>query len=232
MSLLSLLVSNQVEKSKVAALQLDALISVTTDANAEVTSNPIEDGSDVSDHVRLGNIQISIEAIVSESPVNLLAAAGGLAAGAASNFLGSAVGGFLTTAAVTAIGSVAGMIANRRKDDIQYPEKAYNYLLELRKKRIPFTVVFNKKSYDNMILKTISRPEKAENGESLMFTATLEQIQIVQTKTVLIPKQKIKGDRAASAASKVKTGKQGTEETTSKKSSLLFKGLKGLGALG
>ena len=232
MALLSLLFSNQVDKSKIAALELDAAISIDINTTSTVTSNPIEEGADVSDHVKTENLKISLEAIVSESPINLKSAAAGLLAGVGTSFLGSAAKGFAATAIQTGLSSIAGLIANRGQNDIQYPEKSYNYLRELQTKREPFTAVLNGKSYDNLIITSLSKPEKAEQGGSLFFSASFEQIRIVASKTVLIPKSQIKGDRAASAAGKAKLGKQGTTETASKKSSILFKGLKSLGALG
>jgi hypothetical protein len=56
---------------------IDAAITEEHTLNAEVTSNPVEEGSDVTDHVRLDPDMISIEGVVSDSPMPEIALARG-----------------------------------------------------------------------------------------------------------------------------------------------------------
>jgi len=55
MAVLSLLIGQPQFRTTVGVLQLDAAQNITHEANAQITKNPIEDGSDVSDHARLEN---------------------------------------------------------------------------------------------------------------------------------------------------------------------------------
>lgn len=50
-------------------LTLDASVSQTHGATASVTSHPVEDGADVSDHVRLEPVVLTIQGIVSATPL-------------------------------------------------------------------------------------------------------------------------------------------------------------------
>src|SRR5574342_5520 len=55
----------------------DYLIDVTVaeehELPAEVTAHPVEDGADITDHVRLTPISVTLEGIVSDTPIGRLA---------------------------------------------------------------------------------------------------------------------------------------------------------------
>lgn len=54
---------------RVPALEVDTLISSTSAAEAQPTTSPVEDGSDVTDHVNIKNRTYSVEAIVTDTPL-------------------------------------------------------------------------------------------------------------------------------------------------------------------
>lgn len=60
-------------KATIGVVSLDASISETHTRNAEVTSHPVEDGADISDHIRLEPETLSIRGIVSDTPIVWLA---------------------------------------------------------------------------------------------------------------------------------------------------------------
>ncbi len=52
---------------------IDVTIAEEHELPAEVTSHPIEDGADITDHVRLAPISVTLEGIVSDTPIGTLA---------------------------------------------------------------------------------------------------------------------------------------------------------------
>jgi hypothetical protein len=214
MSALALILGKKAFRSEIAQLKLDAAVNIQHDFGSTVTKNPIESktGNEVdnfTDHVRLENPVLQIEGVIAEAPLDLLGSAFNVFTGAATSSLnktiGGQLGGFASQALAAGLGSVAGLIANRNRDDIQFPQKAFEYLQELRRNKIPFTVVTRLKRYEDMILTRISVPQNTDDGNSLRFTATMEQIEIVQTQTVIIPEQTVTNQ---SAATKQALGKQ------------------------
>lgn len=59
-------------KAEIGTLRLDVSLSETHTANAEVTDNPVEDGTLVSDHIILKPKSLAIEGLVTETPIRFL----------------------------------------------------------------------------------------------------------------------------------------------------------------
>lgn len=222
MSALNLILGKGQPRTKIDVLTLDVAMEIGHEQSASVTKNPIEDGSNVADNIRVENNIINITGIISEAPLTLLGSAfnifTGLAATKAVQTLGSPFG----TITGAAVGSLGGLIAKRNENDVNFPKKAFQFLTELKDKRTPFVVVTSLRTYQNMVLTKLSIPQRASVGNSLEFTATLEQIQVVKTSVVLIPEKKVKRPGAASSQN---LGKQATKEATEqnkKGSSILF----------
>ncbi len=210
MPALSLVLGKKQFRTAIGVLELDAAMSVDHSYGANPSKNPIEKGSDITDHIKLENPTIQVEGIVSEAPLSLLGSAFNVLTGALSTRFTDALGAFGSSIGAAALGSIAGLISNRNPNDNQFPIKAFDYLVELRNKRIPFTVVTRLKRYEDMVVTRLSFPQQASNGNSLVFNATFEQIQLVQTQTVIIPETKVK---KSGAASKQNTGKQPQKES-------------------
>ena len=222
MSALALLLGESQFRTAIAQLKLDAASSIQHTATATPSKNPIEARSgdpidNFTDHVRLDNRVVTIEGIMSEAPLSLLGSAFNIFTGAAATNVGPTLGTFGTQALAAGLGSLGGLIANRNSEDPQFPQKAFEYLIELRDNRVPFTVVTRLKRYGNMILTSLSVPQVAADGNSLRFSATLEQIEIVQTQTILVPEQQVTNP---SGASKQNLGKQAQKAASTDNSSV------------
>lgn len=231
MAALNLVLGRGTPKTRIDVLTLDAAMEISHEHSATVSKNPIEDGSDTSDNVRIENPTLTISGIISEAPLNLQASAfnifTGAAAGKAVQKLGSPYGA-ITGAA---LGSLGGLMTNRKEGDINFPRKAFEFLIELEKKRQPIVIETSLRTYSNMILTKLSVPQSALRGKSLEFSATFEQISLVKTSTVLIPEKNVK---KSGAASKQNLGKQAAKEATEatqKGSSILFGAFKKVGSL-
>ena len=211
MATLDLLLGEKQFRNVIGVLELDATISETHELEATVSKNPIENGSDITDNVRLQPRSLSIEGMITETPITLLGSAFGLFTGA-SFAVGETILGPLAGQALAAgTGSLAGLISNRNEDDADFKQKAYDYLKELWRNRVPFTVVTTLERYENMVISKLSVPKSIETGRALRFTATFEEVQIVQTLTAVVTENNVKNP---GSADKQSLGKQPTTEAS------------------
>ena len=223
MSSISLLLGEAQFRTAIAQLKLDAATNVQHAASATPTKNPVEARSgdpidNFTDHIRLNNRVVQIDGLISESPLSVLGSAFNVFTGAAGGLVGDIVGGqlggFTQQALAAGLGSLGGLIANRNQDGLQFPQKAFDYLQELRDLRIPFTLVTRLRKYDSMVLTNLSVPQVAKDGKSLRFSATFEQIEIVQTRTVIIPTTSVTNPSAASTQNLGKQAQKTASEAT------------------
>lgn len=187
-------------------MPLDAALSVNHDYSAQITRNPIEDGADVTDHIRLENPVLNVEGFISESPITLINSAIGVGTGVVASGLGARFGGFAAQLTAAGAGSVISLLRDRQPGGaVNYPLNAFKALIKLRNDRIPFSVRTNLDMFDNMVISKLSFPRSAEIGKSLQFSATFEQISLVKTTTSVIPEKMVKRPGAATTQ---KLGKQ------------------------
>lgn len=219
MSALSLILGKPQFRTAIGVLRLDAASNIQHNATAQPTTNPIEARSgdpldNFTDHVRLNNRILQIDGLMSESPLTIFGSAFNVLTGSASNLVrdaagGGALGGFAQQALAAGVGSIAGLILNRSEDDVRYPAKAFEYLIELRDNRVPFQIQTRLQTYNDMILTSLSVPQNAASGRSLRFSATFEQIRIVLTSETEIPES---NTRNPSSAAKQLLGKKPQNE--------------------
>jgi hypothetical protein len=201
---------------KIGFLQLDATVNETHKRSSAISQNEIEDGSNVSDNVVLGNETFSIEGLISESPfpssdirdIALQVQNAGFSI--LNNVIGSVSGGVVQNAAA----SIKRVVA-------------LTQLEAFWKNKIPFTVLTGVKKYDNVLISSMSIPVTARDGKSLRFTVDCEVVKIVTSQVVTIPKNRT----AKGATGKQSLGKQGTKtasEEATNRGSILFKAYKGV----
>jgi len=187
-------------------LQLDASIKETHNLKATISSIEIEKAEDgtnkINDNVVFEPESLQIEGFVSEAPISLLDSLTNVGAGLISNVSPAigAVGAFLSTE-----------LMNKDEDRQQ---NALKQLIGLWKSAIPFTVVTGLRRYENMLITNINLPVDTRLGKSLRFTIDMIKVKLVESKTVLIPKARVKSDAQHSASTKQDVGKQGTTEAS------------------
>ena len=244
MPLTSFIFGKQPKATTIAnALIIDATMSIQHNADAAPTKFPIESGADITDHVKLEPIRLTINGIISEAPLSTLQALfGGVIGGA----IGTAVGG-LGTAALSSVtkqvlkgnelaggtnNSLEADMKNRNFADSNFPKKAWEYLLEVREKRVPFSIVTSFREYKNMVIRSLNQSQDKDSGDSLMFTMSVEQLTIVETEIIQLDEGFIEQLAASSGASKANLGKQATETpnpNTAGNGSIAIETLKGIG---
>lgn len=148
----------------------------------EVTEHPVESGSDITDHVRARAIVVSVDGIVSDTPLEALARR--------RNELVE-VGG---------------------ETFFKPSEEAFARLLEINATREPITIETSLRVYTDMVLERFSAPRNAGTGDALRFSATFRQIRLITnertTVIVSVPRGKAKVNRGQAFAPDVEAPKK------------------------
>jgi len=184
-------------------LIIDAATEISHQYEQTPTTNPVEDGSIITDHVEIQPEKLTIQGTISEAPIGieqaLLNNIGGVIATTAG--IGGGLKGGIFAGAVATLG---GKLLNNPGTRVQ---DAFNTIIELRDKSIPIDIITGLKGYNNMILTNFNPIETAENGDSLVFTASFQRITLVSSDTIALPVTKV-----ASAVKKTNKGKQNSKE--------------------
>ena len=221
---------------------MDATINIVTEQTTIITENPVEEGSDITDHARVLPLQLSLDCFISNAPTDALKSVlQGLTGGLTGKLLGDTVnvgGASLVGTGLGAVigGSLASKLGGleRNGDDSEYPKKAFQALIEEQRSRVPFTIetFFTAELYTNMLIESLSVPQESADGDGLRFSMSCKQVKIVQSQTGQADESFIKGVQAAqSANNKLDQGKQVTEAVAGKtqgNASILLGQLQGL----
>jgi len=173
-------------RAKIGVVQLDASISENHEDEADITNHPIEDGGEITDHIRKLPITFSLNGRVTNTPLVYLA----------SQFAKSPV----TTDNVKADDRVAA---------------AYDKLQEIQKTGELVTVVTSLRTYESMAIKNISVVRNAETGNVLDCTLVMQEVLIVKTLVTALPTPVTKANNKAKDKGK-KDKKPASEDKKSK----------------
>lgn len=161
--------------ASIGAVDIDAVVTETHLDEVEVTDHPVEIGVNISDHMRVKPATITLDGIVSNTPLPT--------AGAPSSPLQA--DGVTYTSRSAAVPARAG--------------SAYQQLLALKTGGQLVTVVTALRSYDQMALVSLSVPRDAKTGNALRFTAVLKEIKFAlsQVAVISVPTKQNLGKKGA-----------------------------------
>lgn len=172
-----------------AAIGFDAVISRNHRMSSQVTDAPLEDGSVASDHAILAPRELTLEAVVSDSPID------------------PEVLARLPAPVVGPDGVPLETLPTRS-------QVAAELLEALWRDRVRLKVVTKFKVYENMLIQDLTWQESAEVGAALHATIQLRELRTVSL--VVVPVEKLAPTSADLAASKVERGRRGTKSTLAK----------------
>lgn len=163
---LSLIFGQKDKGVTVGLVRMDASLEETHDKSVAVTEHPIEDGSNITDHIRTMPEQINITGMVSNTPIVFLAS-------------------------TRAPSPIKGK--NRSRDRVK---TAYEELRRIMNKGERVTVVTSLRKYENMVLQNLTVSRNVQLGNVLHADMTLREIQIAETSSVPLPKPEGKGNES------------------------------------
>lgn len=126
----------------------------------EITDHPVEQGAIISDHAFSRPSEVTIRCAWSNSP-------------SASSLVEGVAG-----AASSTVSGVQSLVTGNTASSVR---DVYAKLIELQRSRLPFDVFTGKRVYRNMLVKSLTVTTDKEHEQSLLVTATLRQVIIVQT---------------------------------------------------
>lgn len=145
-------------------IELDALLDEAHEWSADVTQNPVEDGSPITDHVITQPDKLRMRCFITDAPLNA----------------SSSITGFLGSIADFAQGRGLRPVSNRTQN-------AFDLLYELMTLKMEMLVYTKHRTYDDMMLTNVTIPRTASDGEALEFTAEFIHIRKVATQMVEVP---------------------------------------------
>jgi hypothetical protein len=129
----------------------------------EITEQPVEIGAKITDHSYTRPATLTIQCGWSNSP-------------SSQSLLGS-----LSSAVSGTIGGVNSILNG---NSVSQVKQIYADLLTLQKSRIPFDVVTGKRAYSNMLVKSLKTTTSKDTENSLIITATFQQIIMVSVNMI------------------------------------------------
>lgn len=173
---------------------------------ATVTEHPVEKGVAITDHVRPGAFRISLDLVVTNTPLSLPGSQDDSFTDGVTRSSGQQqLGGALGTATVYQWSAQFDRV-----------RKIYDALTDLigNAPQDGITVITSLALYDSMEIVNISVPRNASTGaNAIRFTLDMQQIRIVESQTTATPAPKV--------VQQHKGHKPTKEETDKKKASLL-----------
>lgn len=168
------------------SIVLDATLRDDPTDEVEVTEHAVEEGSPVTDHARTLPVRLSLDGVISETPITEAQA---LRSGI--ELPSPAIGAALTAGAhlgVPLTGAAAVIAtAGARQYAQGYAAATYLKLVALKERRRLVTVATPRRTYENMMLVLLTAPRDARTGDALLFSVEFRQMRLVRTRLVFLP---------------------------------------------
>lgn len=157
-------------------IQIDASLKEDHVRDSPPTEFPVENGDTISDHIILKPFQLTINGIITDTPLNpsLLSA-----------FANSAVASLIPPVGLAVASAGVALLSATTKSDSP-SVAAYQQLLALQENAKPFDVLTSLYRYPNMWMKSISAPRDSGTGDSLIFTVQLVQLLLVTPQSISV----------------------------------------------
>lgn len=153
-------------------LEFDVVTSETHEGSSVLTERAVESGAPITDHKRANPRRVTIEAIVSNTPLGAPPASG-----------------YAQTTIQTSISKEDGR-ANVVVFSAEF-DRIADVMATLDRLRLEATFVTlttSRRSYDAVQIVSVSEPRSPEDGDSQRFMIEIQEVRIAQTRTVDAPR--------------------------------------------
>jgi len=137
-------------------IELDIIIREGATATARVTANPVENGADSNDHIIIDPMAFTVEGLVSN----------------------------VSSSSIDQFSTAVENVVNRFNGDPSKSQQAWDDLLNLMISRTPFTLVQGLKTYENVVILSLSEQQDKDTANGLFFTATMKEIIFVGSQII------------------------------------------------
>lgn len=154
------------------AIGFDAVTNEGHTEEVNVTTHKVEDGSDITDNIRLTSPSLTMDVIVSNTPYALHDQ-------------------FIIIGAITVYNLVSGHGIGDQTDEAV---NAYTALKELLRAKTILRVQTHVEIYDNMVLTSINVSRDKSTVKTLKASLNFQQIRMATSQTIKVPDKYKKGD--------------------------------------
>ena len=171
--------------TKVGAIEIDATISQGHQGQNEVTDHPVERGINIADHSRPKPDTIQIDGVISNTPISVNQKRRAIFLLGTENLTDPATGDPVNPQTSSRADTLEGVTGRA--------ETVATQLRDLKDKGELLMVVTRLRTYENMLIESLSFPVDRTTGESVRFSVTLKQVRIVDNKVTEreVPRQPI-----------------------------------------
>lgn len=146
--------------TSIGSLTIDCSVSESHQKRVEVTTHPVEDGSDPADHARVLPDVLVIQGIVTDTPH--------------------------TEERAQQIDQDQGLVEGPLAERAGISLAAFNRLQQFADDRALLTIVTAARTYTDMLLEQLDVPKDATTGDALRFSATFKQVRRVKNQVTVV----------------------------------------------
>lgn len=171
-------------QKSLGGIQLDAVLSESHSTPMRLTTNPIELGADITDHVIIEPIELVLVVEVSDTP------------------LGVAAFGAI-------VDLITGLFGTSTTSNLTRSNAAYNALVQLKNAREPIQVQTRLRLYKDMLITNIPITQDKNSSRIASMTINLTEALITESQIVqLTPEQLQQGSPTEQGSSPEQRGRQ------------------------
>lgn len=169
-------------RSALGSIELDCTISETHEGAVDVTEFPVEDGFDIADHARPKAETVSLEAFVSNTPIPFDA-----------EQADASLASYPYSRGVVEWSSKSQLLMEQA-GAVDPATRAYNEILRIKNAGELITLTTSLRTYEDMLITSVSVPRSAQVGNGLQFTVSLKELRIVnaQVERFIVAEDKAK----------------------------------------
>ena len=167
------------DSGQLQLMDFDAVIRDTHESSATVTEHPVEEGANISDHIRKDLDRLTLEIVVSNTPIRV------------PKTLLSGISGRVQAVDITDPNSgVVLATANLLKFDgeLDRVRTVYEEVLRLMNSGTLLSVFTSLRDYENMVIRRAAPVRVAASGNALVMTIDLTEISIAESEIVDAPR--------------------------------------------
>ena len=212
---------NKLVAVKFLSFQLDATVNESFSKEMDATTNPVEQGVDITDHIILKPEKLTIEGVMSATPISatseIMGLAGSVAAAAGSALagpLGGVAGAVGGTLGGKSLAGLLGVAADRTLADF------ITELSMVADNRLPLEIVTGLRTYKDMVLISYNYARNPTMSGGLTVNLSFQQIRFANSITVRVPLPKVTG--ATGTQCKQEQTTEAPTDAAQKKSSVLL----------
>lgn len=148
------------KKRQIGGITIDGIISENTNRSMRLTNNPLEDGSNVADHIITDPLTYTLEGVITDTPLGL------------EGFTETVTGVVDTASGIFGASDASGQTRS---------QQIYAQLVALMEEKQLLTVQTSIRLYDDLVMESIIVTTDKDKRRAIFFTAGFKQAIVVKS---------------------------------------------------